>query len=472
MSFKKVLISNLIVSGGFSYIAQGIAFLSTLITSRILTPEDFGYLGLITVITGFVSIFLDSGLSFTIVKSEYSTTFYRSVDQLSLVIGIFLCIFLSLLAIPISLFYNIPSLVFPTVILSTLFIFRSLSTVRGAILSKKLQFNITGRILLATTLINVSLTILLAIVGAHYWSLIIPQIIASIMQLVFYEKKVRLGFSLISISYIRVAYKKTRQALSHLSAFNFINYWARNSDNLIVGKIYGISGLGIYSRAYLLLTFPLNFIAGIIISVAFPALAKIKDQDALVEAEYYWILRIITLLNYPIIFLLILFSPELVQLLWGKQWADVAQLSPYFGILIFSQSLLSTSGNILVLKSKERNLMVSGWVGALFMISAICYGAFFSIVDIARYYSLTFILLVLPFNMVYIFIHSLHFNIKNTLFFWIPIILISLGLWMACFYDVRAIKIIMLVLQLLFVLFNLLRHYIKPQKIYKMLFKN
>ncbi|RYG47193.1 MAG: hypothetical protein EOO01_15180, partial [Chitinophagaceae bacterium] len=76
MSFKKTLVKNLLVSGGYNYLSQAIAFFSSIIVSRLLTPESYGFVGIITVFTGFLSIFADSGISLAVIRSNYLYTYH------------------------------------------------------------------------------------------------------------------------------------------------------------------------------------------------------------------------------------------------------------------------------------------------------------------------------------------------------------------------------------------------------------
>jgi O-antigen/teichoic acid export membrane protein len=452
MSFKKGFFKSLIISGGYSYATQAISFFSSIITSRVLAPESFGFVGLITVFTGFISIFSDSGISLAVIKSDYKYTFHKSVDSLALIIGISLSILTCILAYPICLFYKNEELLFPIMVMGVIFVPRSMSIVRGAILSKALRFHTIGKISVLSISVQISLTIYLAYQHFGYWSLIIPQIISSLIVLLMYENKIRLGFKIYPYSNIKIAYRYLKRTIGNLMGFNLINYWARNSDNLIVGKVYGITDLGIYNRGYTLLTIPLTLITGLIGNVLYPSLKKLETSGGDVKNEYFFILRIITLISYPISFLLIVLPKELVLLLWGEAWLPVSELLPYFGLLIFSQSLLSTAGNILVLYNKERNLMISGWVGAIVMILGISLGAFYSLKAICQSYSLSYLLLVLPFNLYYVFIKSLSFPVKKMILFWLPIITLSCGLWLSLFFNFSNLKFICLIFLAIFII--------------------
>jgi O-antigen/teichoic acid export membrane protein len=454
MSFKKTLLKNILISGGYNYLSQAISFLSSIIVSRLLTPESYGFVAIIAVFTGFLSIFSDSGISLAVIRSNYRYTYYKAVDTLALIVGTALCLLTCVLAYPISLFFKNSALILPTIVMSFTFIFRSMTLVRGALIVKQMKFAWSGLISLKTTILTVLATVVLAYSGAGYWSLVIPQTLSGLVMLLLQERKLKFGFHFYSKTYIAVALRQTRKTIGNLMGFNMVNYWSRNADNLLVGRMYGTNDLGIYARAYNLLTFPLSLITGLIGTVLFPSLNKIKDSDGAVRKEYLFILKLIGFISYPIAFVLLLFSDKLVYILWGEAWMGVAVLLPYFGLLLLSQSLLSTIGNILVLMKREEILRISGWISAGVILSAIIYGASVSLVAIAQFYSLAFIAVVLPYHLFFVYIKVLKFSTASMLSFWGPNILFSLAIWFTCFYHLEQIRIILLILFLIVMIYN------------------
>jgi teichuronic acid exporter len=104
MSFRKKLFKNVIILGGYSYSTQIIGFLATIVLSRLLLPEEYGFVALITVFTGFINQFSDAGLSLIIIRSDYGKLFQKVIHYLSFVIGVILFLIVVSLAYPISLF--------------------------------------------------------------------------------------------------------------------------------------------------------------------------------------------------------------------------------------------------------------------------------------------------------------------------------------------------------------------------------
>lgn len=472
MSFKKALIRNILISGGYNYMAQAISFFSSVIVSRLLTPESYGFVGTITIFTGFLFIFSDSGISLAIIRSNYLRTYHKSVETLSLYIGLVLCVLTSLLAYPISLFFRQPDLIWPMMVMSFAFVIKSMTIVRSALILKDMKFGVAGSINLMTMVLQVTATIIMAYYGAGYWSLVVPQTFSGLFTLYLQERYLKFGFHVASWAHVMVSFRHTRKTIGNLMGFNVVNYWSRNSDNLLVGRMYGIGDLGIYNRAYNLLTFPLTLITGLVGSVLYPSLNKLKGSPEAVRREYLFILKLISFIAFPVSFILLMFNERLVLLLWGENWIGVAQFLPYFGLLLLSQSLLSTVGNILVLVKREEVLRISGWVSAAVIVSSIAYGASISLVAIAQFYSLGFIVIVLPVHLFYVYINTLKFPARTMFLFWGPNILFSLAIWFTCVYDAELIRILLLLGFFTVMLFNAREELVKLIALLNNNFKN
>ncbi len=94
--FKRAFFKNIITLGGYNYSSQIANFLSSIVLSRLLLPEEYGYVALITVFTGFVTIFADAGLSYAIIRSDYGRTYHKGVTNLAFYIGLLLFLIMAI----------------------------------------------------------------------------------------------------------------------------------------------------------------------------------------------------------------------------------------------------------------------------------------------------------------------------------------------------------------------------------------
>ena len=420
------MFKNIITLGGYNYITQIAVFLSSIVLSRLLMPDEYGFVALITVFTGFVSVFADAGLSFAIIRSDYGLTYHKAVHNLSFYIGAILFIIMMLLAFPIGYFYDDKSLVLPTMVMSTIFIFGAFKIVPSAILMKELDFNFIGKVRLISNIISILFMILFAFLGFSYWALIIPNVLLHIVQYIFFEYKVRLGFKFYKRSVVVVGFRKTKSLITNLSTFNIINYWSRNADKLIIGKVYNSYDLGIYNRAFKMLQLSASVISGLFGTVLYPSLKKLKSEGGNVNDEYRNILGIISIINFPIAAILILIPNLFVRVLWGNDWILVADLLPFFGVLIIFQTLITTTGHIFILLEREKTFMQIGVVSAVIMVISVVIGAFFSVKMIAITYTTGYLLLNVPLYLYFGFIKTFGFTFSHILKFWLPKLLFGI----------------------------------------------
>lgn len=410
-------------------------FLSSIVLSRLLLPEEYGFVALITVFTGFITIFSDAGLSFAIIRSDYGPLYQKALNNVSIYIGLLLFVIMLFLSYPIAYFYDDPDLLVPTMVMSTIFIFSAITIVPGAILSKNLEFNYLGKTRLIANIISILLMIIMAYLGFSYWSLIIPNIALQAMQYFFFEYKAKIGFKFYKLRYPIIAYRKTISLIKNLGSYNMVNYWARNADNLIIGKVYSSYDLGIYNRAYKMLQLALNLISGLFGTVLYPSLKKFKSEGGNVNEEFSNILGIISILNFPIGAVLILIPDLLVRVLWGEHWLQVAEFLPYFGLLIIFQTLVGPSGHIFILMEKEKMFAKIGIISAIMLVISIVIGAFFSVKLIAISYSICYMGIIVPYFLYYGFYKTLEFDFRHILKFWLPKLILANLILIVLIFD-------------------------------------
>jgi teichuronic acid exporter len=428
LSFKKKLFKNLLTLGGYNYGSQAIYFLSTIILSRLLLPAEYGFVTLITVFINFISIFSDAGISHAIIRSDYGYTYQRALGSLTIWIGIGLFLLMVVLAYPIALFYNNFELIPATIILATLFILRAIAIIPTSLLNKRLRFDLLGRYTLIISFINVLLTIILAFLKFSYWAIILPQVLTSALHYFLLESKAKIGLKFYPLPYLKAAFSKTKSLIGNVTGFNLVNYWAGNTDALLIGKLYGESDLGIYNRAFSLLTIAMNLIGGLFNLVLYPSFKELKSTGGDIHQQYASILGIISLINFPVGFILILFPEQLVSVLWGRNWLQVGDFLPYFGLLIMAKTLLGSTTNVYILLGQERINMIIGSISAVVMILSIISGAFISLIYIAFLHALAYIIFVIPLNVYFGFYKALGYSKVFIWAFWVPKILLFLSL--------------------------------------------
>lgn len=429
MGFKENFLKNVAVFGGYSYITWLIdSLISTVILSRFLGPEEYGFVALIYVFSGFIMLFSNTGLNYAVIRTDYGLKYQKIVFNLTIWIGVALAILMCLLAYPITLIYGNPDLFWPTILISAQFITSSTNIVPKALLEKNFDFSSIGRINAIMAIIKVPIMVLLAVLGFSYWSLIIPQVVMPIVKYFLLDRKAKFGIHLYGWKMTKLGFRKVRTLMGTLTISNIINYFARNTDNFVIGKFYGEASLGLYSRAYQFLYMARFLVNSVVGSVLFPSLNDARRKGEDYRPHFLDIAGMINLINLSIAVPLIMLAKPITLVLWGQDWLGVADYMPYIGAIIPIQTLAIAGQELFMLEKNEKAYLTVGIPMSLILIIGIVIGAFFSPLHIIRFYALALVVVQMPVNLYFGHYRILKFTRKQILRFWGPKIVITTGL--------------------------------------------
>jgi PST family polysaccharide transporter len=182
----------------------------------------------------------------------------------------------------------------------------------------------------------------------------------------------------------------------NLTGFGLVNYFARNLDNLLIGRYWGPSQLGLYARAYQLLLLPIDQISSPITAVAVPALSRLADSPERYRRAYLRILQKIAMLTMPLMALLVMTSDWVVELVLGPRWLGVSPIFALLGIVGIIQPVAGTTGWLFITQSRPDDMFRWGLVGGSLTIVAICAGLPWGATGVAASYSLVSLVIVTP----------------------------------------------------------------------------
>jgi O-antigen/teichoic acid export membrane protein len=428
--FKKKFAKNMLITGFFSYSAQAVSLGASTIHSRLLNPSDYGTVALIAIFIGLVGIFADSGISYAIIRTNHGLRYFRLVHHLAVGVGLLLFGVVSLLAPLVSLFFNgDASLIAPTVAVGAQFLVRGFGIVPQAWLVKQLATGFIGKVNLTVALVQAVLVVVLAWLGWSYWALIVPMWLGAGIQVAMVQHKAALSLPFRGWKQAWLGYQLTKHLINHAMGFNVINYGARKTDNLLIGKRYGDFELGLYDRAYLLLTTAINLISNLFGSILLPSLKELMPDKARVRAEYADMMKLFSLITFPAGLLLIFFGRPLTLLLWGADWESVHIFLPYIGILVCSQVVYSNAGYMFILFEEEKRFFRLGLWSSVSLVSGIAIGAAFSPLAVMIGYCAAYLCIVLPLYAYQGYSKAFGYPAGFILKFWAPKIACSLLLF-------------------------------------------
>jgi len=395
----KADLANLTARGGAVTIAtQGIKFLlslgTTVVLARLLTPNDYGLIGMVVVITGFMTMFRDLGLSTaTIQKEEINEAQISTLFWINVGFSLAIMFITIALAPAVSWFYGEPRLTWVTVAYAVGFLFGGLAVQHEALLKRQMRFTAIAIIEMTSLALSIGAAITLGWYGAHYWALVVSQLLLALTYAV----------GVWSICRWRpgrpVRGSGIRSMLAfggNVTGFSVLNYFARNLDNLLIGKVWGSQQLGFYSKSYQLLLLPIDQINAPIASVAVPALSRLNDSPERYRRSYLRIIEKIALITMPGIALMIATSDWLVRIVLGAQWSGAAPIFAVLGLAGLVQPIANTVGWLFISQGRTRHMFQWGLIGCTMIIVSIIGGLRWGAMGVAISYSAVSAIIVTP----------------------------------------------------------------------------
>lgn len=341
---------------------------STIVLARLLTPQDYGLVAMVTAVTGFMMIFKDLGLSTaTIQKAQTNHQQISTLFWINVAISTIAMLVTAALAPAIAWFYHEPRLIWIGLALSTSFLFVGLSVQHQALLRRQMRFGAVVTRDIASMLVGVVLAILLAWFGASYWAIVAMQVGTAVSGtiMLWLACKWRPG--------LPVRRSGVRSMLHfglNITGFQIVNYFARNADKILLGRFYGSYVTGLYSRAYSLFMLPVSQIRAPLIAVAIPALSHLQNEATRYARYYYKLSSFIAFVTMPLAGFLFVCSESIIHLLLGEKWMDANAIFKILAVSAFIQAVESTRGLTLIsLGLSKKYLKIGIFMSAVFVLA-------------------------------------------------------------------------------------------------------
>lgn len=297
---------------------------STIVLARLLDPTDFGLVAMVTALIGVAEIFRDFGLSMAALQAKTLTQRQQSnLFWINAGVGAVLSVLAILLAGPIAAFYGEPRLQEIVVFCSMVFVLGGLTTQFRVRINRELRFFTLAWTDFAPYLLAFLAAVIVAANGGGYWALVIQQLTLAGAALLMSVALARWWPSLPHRG------EQMRPLLNFgvsFAATQLISYATRNVDSIALGRVWGPEPLGMYNRAYQLVTAPLSQINTPLSRVAIPVLSRIGDDDATFVRYLRQAQLIATYVTASVFLMLAGIGTPLVVLTMGAQWAPAGAI--------------------------------------------------------------------------------------------------------------------------------------------------
>ena len=375
-------------------VAQLLSFCVTIVLVRLLSPEDYGLVALSGVFIKFIDIFRNMGFGEAIIqRKSINNDFLSTAFWITIAVGLCMVLLIYITSPIICNFYSEKGLRNILILSSLAFLISPLSEIHETILTKNLEFKKIAYLNLLYPLFFGASAILLALSDFGVWSLVLGNLIAQflITPVIWSMAKWRPKFV-----FNMKRFKELLDFGSYILSFKFVNYLARNSDNLIIGKVLGAISLGYYSIAYNLMLKPLQHISWSISRIMLPTLSSIQEEKERVRTGYLKTVRSISLITFPIMTGLMVVAREFVLIFYGIKWEPAVIPLRILCIVGALQSIGTTVGTIFISQGRPDLQLRVGVFNTSIIVAAFFIGVKWGLTGVALAYGIVSIILFLP----------------------------------------------------------------------------
>lgn len=396
MSLKQQTIRGIKWTTLSTFVNASIQLLQVSILARYLEKSDFGIMAIIMVVIGFSQMLSDLGVSSAIIyKQKVTQKQLSTLYWLNIMIACLIFLVIFLLSPIIARFYNQENLSTLIPLMSIVIIIQAFGKQFFVLFEKELKFNIVAKIDIFAVISGFILAVILAVNDFRIYALIYSTILVISIK--------SLGYIFFGLKYHRPKLyfnlKEVKEFIifgSYQIGNGIINYFNSQFDIIIIGKLLGSETLGLYSIIKQLVMRPAQIINPIVTRVTFPAMAKIQNDIIKLKEVYLKTIYYLSMVNFPIYVLMIVFSKEIILLFLGKEWLKGEILFQLLSIYALIRSTGNPIGSLVLAKGKPQYEMY--WnMGLFFLIPLTIYiSSFWGIIGVAWGWIILQVSLIIP----------------------------------------------------------------------------
>lgn len=371
---KKKAASGMIWTALQRYSTMIIQFISGIILARLLTPHDYGCIGMLAIFMVLAESFIDGGFGSALIQKkqptqeDYSTIFFWNLGMAVLLYAV-----LYFSAPAIAKFYNIPLLCDVLRVQGVILFIYAFNIVQRNQLQKKLNFKVLSIVTISTSITSLTVTIIMAYHGYGVWSLVAQHILtAAIPALVFWF-------------YIkwRPIWTFSWKSFKELFSFGFymflthlLNQFGSQIQGLLIGRFYNASTMGYYSKARDTEHVASHSLSQVMSQVTFPLYAKVQDDKLALSNMIKRLTMTLAYITFPLMFILLLCAKPLFVFLYSERWL---QSVPYFQVLCIAGlaiCLQAVNNQSIAAIGKSRIMFIWTLIKRIFGIGFVVIGLF------------------------------------------------------------------------------------------------
>ena len=377
-SLKSKTVKGVVWSSIERFSTQGVQFLIMIIMARLLTPKDYGLIGMLAIFLAVAQSLIDSGFSQALIRKQDRTDVDNStVFYFNIVVSSALYLILFIAAPFVADFYNQPELTSVMRVVCLGVILNSLAVVQRALLTVRIDFKTQAKASLSAAVISGCIGIVLAYCGFGVWSLVVQQLlnlsVNTLLLWIFSKWRPIAVFSWKSFHELFAFGSK-------ILASGLLDTLYRNIYPIVIGKLFSASSLGHYTRAQHFSEFPSSNVTGIIQRVTYPILCGIQDETERLEAVYRKFLKLSAFIIFPLMIGMSAVARPFIDIVLGTQWGFCGQLLQIICFAMMWYPIHAINLNLLQVKGRSDLFLRLEIIKKILGITVLCITAPFGLV--------------------------------------------------------------------------------------------
>lgn len=384
-NLKQKAVDGMIWTSIEKFSKMGIQFISGIVLARLLTPFDYGCIGMLMVFITLSDAFIDGGFGSALIQKkrptqeDYSTIFFWNMG-----ISVILYSIIYFSAPVISRFYRIPLLCDVLRVQALVIIIYALNVIQSNQLRKQLKFKTLAITRIFASVTALITSIILAYKGFGVWVLVIQEIIMAAIPMLVFWMYTKWHPSLV---YSWKSFKELSSFGVYMFFTNFLNLLSPQIQNLFIGRIYSPTILGFYTKANRTERLASHSVSDIMSAVTYPLYAKVQDDMHAMQNMIKRLTTTIAYITFPLLVLLMVVAKPVFVLLYSDRWVESV---PYFQLLCLAgMGVCLASVNTQPIAAIGKSKIMFGWtlfkriIGlSILIVSMLLFGIFGLIVGV------------------------------------------------------------------------------------------
>ncbi len=352
--FYKPLLGGIAWTAGAKWSAQLLTWAATFIVARLLSPSDFGLVGMAAVYLGLITLLSEFGLGAAVVTLRSMTDEQiAQLNSLCLLFGVAAFGVSGVAAAPLGWFFKSPQLPAVVLAMSTAFVMTSLKTVPYSLLQKDLRFKRLAIVEACQALSQSFSALTLAWLGLRYWALVVAGLIGTAVSVALLVTSRPHRFARPRLKSLRHALGFSRDVVASRLAW----YGYYNADSIIAGRRLGEAALGSYSLALTFANLPVERLTDLVTRVTPGVFSSVQEDLESLRRYFGSLTQGISLVTFPAAFGLVLVSREFVLLALGRKWESAILPLTLLAVFASLRSLMTLPPQILLVVRESRFVM-------------------------------------------------------------------------------------------------------------------